>query len=133
MKLRNGYINEQNNLKMASHNELGKYGEELGRSYLEKQAFKILHRNWKYSYYEIDVIALKDQVLHFIEIKTCSSVAYGFPEENVNVSKMEKLMIASEAFLFEFPEWDRVQYDILSILILRNKAPEYFFIEDVSL
>src|SRR5687767_8937035 len=95
-----GNLIKQNKSKMASHNELGKYGEELGRIYLEKLHFRILHRNWKFSYYEIDIIGSKEDVLHFIEIKTCRSLAYGYPEENVNRNKLEKLMMASEEYLF---------------------------------
>jgi putative endonuclease len=118
---------------MASHNVLGKYGEELGRIYLEQHEFEILHRNWRYSYYEIDIIGAKDRVLHFIEVKACRSFTYGYPDENVNKRKLRKIMEAAEEFLVQFPEWERVQYDILSICIYRDKAPEYFFIEDVSL
>ena len=118
---------------MASHNELGKYGEELGRIFLESNQFEILYRNWRYSHYEIDVIGAKDLVLHFIEIKTCRSSSFGYPEENVNKRKLEKVMTAAEEFLVQFPEWKRVQYDILSICLYKNKEPEFFFIEDVSL
>jgi putative endonuclease len=116
---------------MAVHNELGKYGEELAKVYLLEKEFEILFLNWKYSYYEIDVIAIKKNILHFIEIKTRRNLKYGFPEEGVDKKKLENLLNAGEAFMYQFPCWQQVQYDILSIYINKNNAPEYFFIEDV--
>src|SRR4051812_39242132 len=100
---------------MALHNVLGKYGEELAVEYLAAAQFKILFRNWRHSYYEIDIISSRDEILHFIEIKTRSSFQFGYPENGVTDKKLEKLMIAAEEFLFQHPEWERVQYDILSI------------------
>ncbi|MEJ7739531.1 MAG: YraN family protein [Chitinophagaceae bacterium] len=118
---------------MALHNELGKYGEELGKLFFTERQFNILYVNWKYSYYEIDIIASKDQVLHFVEVKTRKSDRFGLPEESVDGKKLKKLMNAAEAFLYKYPEWKRVQYDILSISFKAGNKPEFFFIEDVFL
>ena len=118
---------------MALHNELGKYGEQLARVYLTEAGFEILFQNWRHSYYEIDFIVSRNNILHFIEIKTRRSLTYGFPEDDVDEKKLERLMIAAEEFLFQHPGWERVQYDILSIYICRNRQPEFFFIEDVAL
>lgn len=118
---------------MALHNELGKYGEGLGKQFLIEKRFTILHTNWKHSYYEIDIIASKDQVLHFIEIKTRKSDSFGLPEESVDKKKLENLMNAAEAFLYRHNEWKRIQYDILSITFGRNNQPDFFFMEDVYL
>ena len=118
---------------MALHNDLGKYGEQLARHYLMEADFDILFQNWRHSYYEIDFIGSRNNILHFIEIKTRRSLAFGFPEDDVDEKKLERLMIAAEEFLHQHPGWERVQYDILSIYIPLNRKPEYFFIEDVTL
>lgn len=118
---------------MAWHNELGKYGEKLAVSYLTKADFKILFQNWRHSYYEIDIISSRNNILHFIEIKTRRSLHFGFPEEDVDDKKLQKLMIAAEEFLYQHPQWERVQYDILSIYLAKNAPPEFLFIEDVAL
>jgi len=123
----------QNKTKMASHNDLGKIGEALGKTFLEEQSYKILHLNWKHSYYEIDIIASKEDVLHFIEVKTRRGQRFGLPEESVDEKKIEKIMKAAEEFLFLFPAWIKIQYDVLSILFDMNKTPEFFFIEDIYL
>jgi putative endonuclease len=118
---------------MAAHNDLGKYGEQLAGIYLMGERFNILYKNWKYSYYEIDMICSRDDILHFIEIKTRRSLAFGYPDEDVDEKKLEKLMVAAEEFLFLNPGWERVQYDILSIYLPENRQPEFLFIEDVAL
>lgn len=117
---------------MAKHLETGKEGEEMAAAWLLEQGFTILHRNWKHSYFELDVIAEKEDILHFIEVKTRTTDTYGHPEEAVTAKKLERLMNAGEEFLNMYPVWERIQYDILSIRLYTNKAPEYFFIEDVS-
>lgn len=117
---------------MAKHLETGRQGEALAIEWLLAQGFVILHQNWKHSYFELDVIASKDAILHFIEVKTRTSDTYGYPEEAVTPKKLERLMNAAEEFLYQYPEWKRIQYDILSIRLHRYKAPEFFFLEDIS-
>jgi putative endonuclease len=43
---------------MAVHNQLGKKGEEMAEAYLLQQGYQVLHRNWRHSHYEIDIIAI---------------------------------------------------------------------------
>jgi putative endonuclease len=117
---------------MAKHLETGRQGEELAAEWLLAQGFVIMHRNWKHSYFELDVVASKDNILHFIEVKTRTTDTYGHPEEGVTAKKLERLMNAGEEFLHKHPDWKRIQYNILSIRLHRYKAPEYFFLEDVS-
>jgi putative endonuclease len=50
----------------------------------------------------------------------------------VTKKKIENLMKAAEEFLHQFPQWKRIQFNILSINIINDK-PEFFLIEDVSL
>jgi len=116
---------------MASHNETGKKGELLAAAWLKENGYHILHVNWRFSHYEIDVIASRHEILHFIEVKTRNSMAFGYPEESVTRKKFGSLMNAAEEYLYQCPQWKRVQYDVLSITKLRNQPVEYFLIEDV--
>jgi len=102
-------------------------------AYLQQNGFTILHSNWRHSFYEIDIIASKNGILHFIEIKTRRTMKYGFPEESVSVKKFRRLMKGAAIYLLRHPGWKRVQHDVLSIIILPGKEPEYFLIEDVNL
>jgi putative endonuclease len=118
---------------VATHNETGKKGESLAADWLEKSGFTLLHHNWRHSHYEIDIIASRSNMLHFIEVKTRRSNRFGYPEESVSDRKMENLMQAAEEFLYRYPEWKKVQYDVLSITMGKNEEADFFLIEDVYL
>jgi putative endonuclease len=118
---------------MANHNTTGITGEAMAVHHLTEQGFAILHQNWRHSHWEVDIIASKENVLHFIEVKTRRTKKFGHPEEAVSKKKIRNLINASEEYLYQFPQWQRIQFDILSITILKNEPVEYFFIEDVFL
>jgi putative endonuclease len=118
---------------MAHHNTTGKVGEQMALEYLLQKGFVILHQNWRHSHWEVDVIASLDGILHFIEVKTRRTKKFGYPEEDVSRKKVTNLINASEEFLYAHPDWKRIQFDILSIILLKNEPAEFFFIEDVHL
>lgn len=118
---------------MASHIDFGKLGEQLAEDFLVKKGFTILHRNWRHSHYEIDIVAFKNSLPHFIEVKTRSSKQFGEPEESVTKKKIRFLLQAADQFLYQHPEYRNFQIDILSITMHPEKDAEYFFIEDVYL
>jgi putative endonuclease len=117
--------------KMAAHNEFGRAGEQMAVDWLELNGFKIIYRNWKYRRYEVDIIASRDQIVHFIEVKSRHDDLFGKPEDWVNWKKGKNLLSAGEAFQDKYPQWVQIQYDILSILLTPNGEPDLFFIEDV--
>jgi putative endonuclease len=116
---------------MAHHNNTGVLGEKMAAEYLSEKGFTILHQNWRHSHWEVDVIASLNNTLHFIEVKTRRTQKFGYPEDDVTKKKIQNLINASEEFLFINPEWKLIQFDILSITLLKDKPVEYFFIEDV--
>ncbi|HQW84988.1 MAG TPA: YraN family protein [Ferruginibacter sp.] len=118
---------------MARHNKTGSTGETLAETYLTSCGYNILHKNWRHSHWEVDIIAIKNNILHFIEVKTRRTENYGRPEDAVSDKKIQNLINASEEYLFKQPQWKRIQFDILSISILKDKPVEYFLIEDVYL
>ena len=120
-------------LNMATHNDIGKHGENLAGIYFTQKGYEILYSNWRHGHWEVDIIATKNNMLHFIEVKTRTSEKYGYPEENIDRKKIRYLINASEQFLFIYPQWQRIQFDVLSIILLKNKNPEYFLIEDIYL
>lgn len=118
---------------MAEHNKTGSFGEQLALQYFHQNGFTILHQNWRHSHWEVDIIASKDSILHFIEVKTRRTKKFGHPEEAVSKKKIQNLVNASEEYLYQYPKWKRLQFNILAITILKNEPVEYFFIEDVFL
>jgi putative endonuclease len=118
---------------MASHNDLGKEGEDMAVSWLAANGYEILHRNWRHSYYEIDIIALKNNILHIIEVKSRYASRFGHPEDSVTKKKFKNLQRAANEFLFLNPGHKWIQYGILAITLYRDKEPEFFLLEDVYL
>jgi putative endonuclease len=118
---------------MAQHNITGNTGEALAAAYLSEKGYRILHQNWRHSRWEVDIIAEKDGILHFVEVKTRRTKKFGHPEENVDKKKIQNLINAAEEYLYQQPEWKRIQFNVLAITILNNEPAEYFLIEDVYL
>jgi putative endonuclease len=125
---------------MALHNEIGDLGELLAVEWLKTRGFQILEENWRYSYYEIDIIATKEDILHFVEVKTRTTLLFGNPEDDVTDKKISYLMNAAEEYMYRnsiepVPPAivPRVQYDVLCVTIIDDLEPEYYFIEDVYL
>lgn len=118
---------------MAQHNNTGNLGEDMAVAYFLTKGYDILHRNWRYSHWEIDIIAAEKNKLHFIEVKTRRTTTFGFPEEGVTKRKMKYLISSAEEFLYHNPQWKIIQFDILSVMIYKGKPVEYFLIEDVAL
>ncbi|MDR1762041.1 MAG: YraN family protein [Bacteroidales bacterium] len=97
--------------------ELGRKGEELARSYLQERGFVILHGNWRYAHKEIDIIALKNNTLHIVEVKTRTSDYIQRPQDAVNKTKQRFLIAAAQAYITRYSFSGEVQFDIISILI----------------
>ncbi len=118
---------------MAAHNELGKKGEALALTWLTGHNYRVLHQNWRHSRMEVDIIAEKEMVLHFIEVKCRSNHEFGYPEESVNRKKIQNLLNAADEYLYQYPQWKRIQFDVLSIQVKNENETEFFLIEDVYL
>ena len=118
---------------MARHNDTGEEGEVMAVAYLTEKGYQILHRNWRQRHWEVDIIANKQNVLHFFEVKTRRNRQYGFPEDSVDNKKIRNLIRAAEEYLHIHPTWTRIQFNILSITLYNDQPVEYFLIEDVYL
>lgn len=117
---------------MELHNqETGKIGEDIAAEYLISKGFKIIARNWRFKHYEVDIIASKNNLLHFIEVKTRNTLNYGYPEESISREKMKHLKNAAAAFQFQHSKWKYIQFDALAIQLKFGLAKEIYFIEDI--
>jgi putative endonuclease len=118
---------------MPSNTDIGSSGERLAAQWLTKQGFSILKRNFRHGRHEVDLIAGRNAVLHFIEVKCRRSTHYGHPEESVSRKKLEHMLRAGAGWLQKWPGSRRVQYDVLAITLQPPNPPEYILFEDVYL
>lgn len=91
---------------MAEHNEIGKIGEYIAKTFLMKQDFSVLETNYRTKYGEIDIIAKKDEKLRFIEVKSVKVRDFKSisnlkvqPEDNVTGEKWRKIVTSIETYL----------------------------------
>lgn len=71
--------------------QTGALGEKLAVDYLKKQHYRIIERNFKKGYGEIDIVAVDDKTLVFVEVKTRTSGKFGVPLEAINKWKLNTL------------------------------------------
>ena len=77
----------------------GDWGEALAAEYLEARGCRIVEKEWRCRFGEIDLIAEKDGMLLFVEVKLRSNLRYGMPREYVTAKKQEKLRAAALLYL----------------------------------
>jgi putative endonuclease len=98
---------------------LGKKGEDLAASYLKKnQGYKILHRNYRCVFGEIDIIAKDQDVLSFVEVKTRSSAGFGIPQESVNKRKQHQLSKVALEFINRHKAHNmKARFDVVAVYL----------------
>lgn len=116
---------------MSKHNERGAKGEEIAVKFLKNNGYVILERNWYSGKKEIDIIATEKDWLVFIEVKTRKDFSFGFPEEAVTPKKEAFLKEAADAYIEAHPQYSKIRFDIISILLTHDKAEEIKHLEDV--
>ena len=115
---------------MAEHNETGYLGEQEAALYLEGKGYQILARQYRYLHAEIDIIAKKDKLLIFVEVKTRRWTSFGMPETFVTRDKVRLIKKAAEHFIFTHDWlWD-IRFDIIAILIQEKKQNSIHHVED---
>jgi putative endonuclease len=104
----------------------GQRGERFAERYLLKQGFVIITRGYEDKFGEIDLIAVEDETIVFVEVKTRSSNHAGDPAEAVDLEKQKHITKTAKGYL----KWHRLtecraRFDVISVLWPNPaKAPE---------
>ena len=96
--------------------QTGDTGENYCAAYMKKHGYKILDRNYKKSYGEIDIIALKDGVLCFTEVKTRHSNPMTQPYEAVDYRKRRRIIKAAQAYIAENRVDRYCRFDVCEVI-----------------
>ena len=115
---------------MAKHLELGRKGELMAKRHLEQAGYEILDENWCHGKAEIDLIAYKDKVIIFTEVKTRSGNAFGEPEDFVDNRKQRLLAAAADEYIYLMNHQGEVRFDIIAILFKNDENYKLNHIED---
>lgn len=100
----------------------GSSGERYSELLLKKAGYTIIEKNFRCKIGEIDIIAIKDGYLVFIEVKTRSSLKFGFPEEAVGQRKIYKISRVGELYSLLHPECPKkLRIDVVSLVIQNGR------------
>lgn len=107
---------ENKDISKAKNKIEGNKGEIRAVQFLKKEKYKILETNYKNRTGEIDIIAEKDNVIVFVEVKNRSTFAFGRPIEAVTLHKQNRIKRVAEIYLMMKNVYDNdVRFDIIEV------------------
>ena len=115
--------------------EIGTLGEQLAVEHLQSAGLRVLARNWRCRYGELDVIAADDaaRILVFVEVKTRTSDQFGGVAQAVTPEKLRRLRRLAGLWLAAQDEhWATVRIDVVGVRIGRQRTPEITHLQGVS-
>ncbi len=101
---------------MAKHIKTGQAGEALAQAFLKRKGYRILETNWRFSKAEVDIIAMHEHTLVFVEVKTRSSDRYGQPEEFISNYKERLLADAASVYMEQIEHEAAIRFDVIAIV-----------------
>lgn len=108
---------------MAGKNQLGRLGEALAAERLRAEGMRIIGRNWRCRYGEIDLIALSGITLVFVEVKTRSGTRRGLPLEAITNSKTRRLRQLGDLWLCaNGPSPGPIRFDAVAVRVRAGEA-----------
>jgi putative endonuclease len=115
--------------------EIGALGEQLAVDHLQSLGLRVLDRNWRCRYGELDVIAADGagRVVVFVEVKTRTSEHFGGVEQAVTPQKVRRLRRLAGLWLAAHDgRWAQVRIDVVGVRIGRRPAPEIVHLQGVG-
>lgn len=102
--------------------------EKIAVNYLSHKGYKIIKENYTCRLGEIDIIALKDGRIHFVEVKGRINTKYGYPREAVTRAKQKRIISAAKYyFMLSDKDYMPCQFDVIEIIA---SSREINYIED---
>ena len=117
---------------ISSNRSFGDQGEALVCEYLKKKGYRIREKQWRSKVGEIDIIAEKNGVFVFVEVKTRQSSRFGYPEESVTTKKRQHLMHAADLYC-QLQRIERPRrIDVVAVILGENNIPLFEHFEDIT-
>ena len=112
--------------------KIGDIGEEKAVEYLKKKRYRILDRNYRCRFGEIDIIAKYDDYIVFIEVKTRRGEGYGRPIEAINSTKLNRILKTVNFYLAEKRMFDaNIRIDAIEVFLSNLKEIGLNHIENI--
>jgi putative endonuclease len=118
---------------MIISNPVARIGEDIAANYLKKIGYKIIERNFRKGYGEIDIVAIHKNILIFVEVKTRTSNLYGGSIEAISYLKLHKLIRTCEYYKILHQNLpDTMRIDAILIDLKDGEAKSIQHIENIS-
>lgn len=117
-----------------TRHQLGALGEQHAVDYLHSQGLRIIARNWRCRYGELDVIAVEDDhTLVFVEVKTRTGEGFGGLAQAVTVQKLHRLRRLAGLWLAgQNTSWAQIRIDIIGVQLSHAGTPEIVHMKAVD-
>lgn len=114
-------------------NPIAVLGENAACEYLVKKGYKILERNFRKGYGEIDIIALHNRTLVFVEVKTRTTSSYGTPFDSISSHKLRILRKTAEyyAYILHPNLSGDIRIDAVGVIVARGIVESITHLEGV--
>jgi putative endonuclease len=110
--------------------QLGNMAENAASSWLVHQGFDIIARNWQVAgECEIDIVAIKDEVLFFVEVKFRKNDLHGDGLEYIDDQKLEQMELAAEKFLELEPQYEDYDWRLAGLSLTGSNYQIQEFVE----
>lgn len=111
--------------------QVGDLGEQAAADYLRRAGYTIVERKYRRKIGEIDIIAKINQTLVFVEVKTRSTIRYGFPAEAVTYHKQQKIIYTALCYLKQSQQEDVCcRFDVMEIFLTDLQVVKYNHIQN---
>lgn len=104
-------------MSIFSKKQTGDVGEEYAVKYLKKHGYKIIERNYRQKFGEIDIIAKRHDYLVFVEVKTRHCNPLTQPYEAVNLGKQRKIIKTAAFYLAEHKLETYTRFDVCEVFV----------------
>jgi len=109
-------------------------GENIACEFLQKRGYRIIARNWRCKWGEIDIVAEIGGAIAFVEVKSATSARFGDPSEWVNRRKQKKMILAAKQYILDNSLNNTIfRFDIVAVDLRRNRVnhiPNAFMCEE---
>lgn len=118
---------------MRVPNPTARFGETIASNYLTKKGYKIIERNYRKGYGEIDIIAIHKNILVFLEVKTRTTLLFGGAIESISEYKLRSLIKTARYYRLLHPNLpEMLRIDAVLIDLTAGKIKNINHIENIT-
>ncbi|MBL8982124.1 MAG: YraN family protein [Gemmatimonadetes bacterium] len=103
---------------MRTPQELGVFGERIAERWLNRRGWRVLHRRYRSGHRDIDLVAERDGIVSFVEVKTRRGASFGGPVAAVNWKKQRELARSAHTWVDRFGRrGECYRFDVVGVLV----------------